>query len=174
MQTLGKMLIGLGVILGFGIAIGIAIKIAEPVNAPPSQTPTEQTPVNNETMTYRVYFSQGENLDCSLVKAVERTAPESADIARMAIEGLLAGPTATETEAGYYTSINQGVELVDLTMSADSMAVTFSSSLNQGVAGACRVSAILAQIEQTLKQFATVKEVVIKIEGLPDEEILQP
>ncbi|PIP22172.1 MAG: hypothetical protein COX38_02115, partial [Candidatus Nealsonbacteria bacterium CG23_combo_of_CG06-09_8_20_14_all_39_25] len=41
------------------------------------------------------------------------------------------------------------------------------------VGGSCKVSAIRAQITQTLKQFPTVDEVVISINGRT-EDILQP
>jgi len=45
--------------------------------------------------------------------------------------------------------------------------------LQYQVGGSCRVSAIRAQIIETLKQFSTVKNVVISINGRT-EDILQP
>jgi len=41
------------------------------------------------------------------------------------------------------------------------------------VGGSCRVSAIRAEIIQTLKQFSTIKEVIISINNRT-EDILQP
>jgi len=49
----------------------------------------------------------------------------------------------------------------------------FDEQLEFQVGGSCRVSAIRAEITQTLKQFSTVKEVVISIDGRT-EDILQP
>jgi len=41
------------------------------------------------------------------------------------------------------------------------------------VAGSCRVGAIRAQIEETLKQFPTVQNVIISVNG-NTENILEP
>ncbi|MFP3868831.1 MAG: GerMN domain-containing protein [Desulfobacteraceae bacterium] len=49
----------------------------------------------------------------------------------------------------------------------------FDQTLEYRVAGSCRVQAIRAQIEHTLRQFPTVTEVVISING-KTEEILEP
>jgi spore germination protein GerM len=51
--------------------------------------------------------------------------------------------------------------------------VDFNEQLEYEVSGSCRVSAIRAQITETLKQFPTVKEVIISIDGRT-EDILQP
>jgi len=59
-------------------------------------------------------------------------------------------------------SIENGVAKID-----------FSKELEQDVGGSCRVSAIRAQITETLKQFETVNEVIISIDSRV-EDILQP
>ena len=51
--------------------------------------------------------------------------------------------------------------------------VDFDEQLEFQVGGSCRVSAIRAQIIQTIKQFSTVKDVIISINGRT-EDILQP
>jgi spore germination protein GerM len=51
--------------------------------------------------------------------------------------------------------------------------VDFDEQLNYQVGGSCRVMAIRAQIEQTLKQFSTVDSVIISVNG-QTEGILEP
>ncbi len=51
--------------------------------------------------------------------------------------------------------------------------VDFDKTLDQNVAGSCRVIAIRAEITQTLKQFPNVNDVIISIDGRT-EDILQP
>jgi spore germination protein GerM len=49
----------------------------------------------------------------------------------------------------------------------------FNERLEYQVGGSCRVSAIRAQISETLKQFPTIKDVIILINGRK-EDVLQP
>jgi spore germination protein GerM len=49
----------------------------------------------------------------------------------------------------------------------------FDTELERAVGGSCRVSAIRAQIIETLKQFSSVDNVIISIDGRT-EDILQP
>lgn len=174
MKVLGKVLLGLVAVAVIGGIAVFAIRALSDKNE--TGIGTAGVVLDDvETMAFEVYFSrESPTGDCSLVEPVTRTAPESADIARAAVEALLEGPTPQEIQAGYITSINQGVELRDLEMSGRTLTATFSSRLNEGVAGSCRVTAIRSQIEQTLKQFATVSEAVIRIEGVPEGEELQP
>ncbi|MBA7661011.1 hypothetical protein ES703_69021 [subsurface metagenome] len=51
--------------------------------------------------------------------------------------------------------------------------IDFDEQLEFQVGGSCRVVAIRAQITETLKQFPTVDNVIISIDGRT-EDILQP
>ena len=88
---------------------------------------------------------------------------------------LFKGPTEDEKNQGFFTSINDGVLLQSLMIGMESGTAwaDFNEQLEYQVGGSCRVSAIRAQIEQTLKQFSTIKNVVISIDGRT-EDILQP
>lgn len=129
------------------------------------------------TMAVKVYFgnsSYNPNAeDCNLVYPVSRTIPKTVAVGTAAIEQLLAGPTAKEKSADYYTSINPGVKLKSLTIKNGTAYADFDETLEQGVGGSCRTSSIISQIKTTLKQFSTVKDVVISING-KTEPILQP
>ncbi len=129
-------------------------------------------------MTVKVYFGTEKtggapNYDCSEVEAVERQIPKTAATGRAALEELLKGATEAEKQAGYVTTINSGVKIQSLTIENGAAKADFSQELEETVGGSCRVTAIRAQITETLKQFESVKEVIISIDGRT-EDILQP
>jgi hypothetical protein len=130
----------------------------------------------SETMTVNVYFSNNElnpEIICDLVFPVERIIPKIQTVGRSSIEELLAGPTTSETAQGYFTSINPGVVIQDLRIDQGIAYIDFNDQLESQIGGSCNVSAISAQIVETLKQFPTVDNVVISINGRT-EDILQP
>ncbi len=114
-----------------------------------------------------------EGTECVTVAAVERTVPKTEGVARAALEELLKGPSADDTAAGFTTSIPEGVIITSLDIATGTARVDFNDALERGVAGSCRVTHIREQIEATLKQFPTVKNVVISIDGRTGD-VLQP
>lgn len=110
---------------------------------------------------------------CNKTFAVEREISETQAVAKAALEELLKGPTEKEKTEGFFTSINPGVKIQKLTVENGIAKVDFNDQLEFQVGGSCRVSAIRWQIVNTLKQFPTVNEVVISINGRI-EDILQP
>ena len=111
--------------------------------------------------------------DCGKVYAVERKVEKTPRIGQSALGALLEGPTEEEKAQGYFSSIEPGTELRGLSIQHGVAFVDFSEALDANVAGSCRVTAIRAQIEQTLRQFPTVNEVQIYI-GERSEDVLQP
>ncbi len=124
----------------------------------------------------KVYFNNS-NLDpegsCNKVFPVTRFVPRTQTPARAALEKLLQGPSATEAVQGYFTSINPGVKLRSLTIASGTARADFDPALDRDIGGSCRVSAIRAEITQTLRQFPSVQNVVISVNGRT-EDILQP
>ncbi len=129
-----------------------------------------------QTMKVKVYFNNN-NLDpeisCSKVFPTEREIIKTTAVARAALEELLKGPTEKENAEGFITTINLGVKIKKLTIENGVAKVDFDEALQNAVGGSCRVSAIRAQITETLKQFSTIKSVIISING-ETETILQP
>lgn len=129
-----------------------------------------------EIIKVKVYYNNSEmdpEFSCNKVFAVEREIPKTEAVARAALEELLKGPTIQEKSQGFLTSINSGVKIQKLTIENGTAMVDFDEQLEYQVGGSCRVAAIRAQITQTLKQFTTIKDVVISINGRT-EDILQP
>ncbi len=123
-----------------------------------------------------IYFNNNKvnpQLVCNKVSPVERKIPETITIAQATLEELLKGPTDQEKSQGYFTSINSGVSVQKIVIENGTARVDFNETLEQGVGGSCRVSAIRSQITRTLEQFPAVKNVFISINGKM-EGILQP
>lgn len=133
--------------------------------------------VSSETTTLKISFNNSKmdpEFSCNKVFPVERIIAKTETPARATLELLLAGNlTNEEKAAGFSTSINPGVKIQSLTIENGVAKVDFNEQLQYQVGGSCRVSAIRAQITETLKQFPTVSSVVISIDGRT-EDILQP
>ena len=128
------------------------------------------------TSIVKAFFNNNEldpEISCSKVFPVERIIPKTQAVGRAALEELLKGPTSPEKEKSFLTSINPGVKIQSLVIENGVAKADFDEQLEFQVGGSCRVSAIRAQITETLKQFPTVKTVVISINGRT-EDILQP
>lgn len=131
---------------------------------------------STETMKVKVYFNNSKldpEASCNKTFAVDREIPKTSSVARASLLKLLEGPTDKEKSDGYFTSINTGVVIQKLTIEDGVAKVDFNDQLEFQVGGSCRVSAIRSEITQTLKQFSTVEQVVISINGRT-EDILQP
>jgi spore germination protein GerM len=134
--------------------------------------------IPEEITSVKVFFSNSQEDPgaevCEQVYSVEREIEPTPAVAKEALDQLLAGVTADEKVGGYFTNINTRARVVSVAIEQGVATVVFNEDFQTGMAGACKVTAVRAQIEETLKQFPTVQEVIIKVEGIPDEEVLQP
>ncbi len=156
-----------------------------PENSKEYKVPVKLVPataMQNETetsalSTINIYFPNTtldpEMMDCGKVFAVERSIPKVEGIALAALNEMLKGPSESEKTEGYFSSINDGVTVNRLKIEDGTAYADFSVRLGENVGGSCKVGSIRAQIEDTLKQFDSVQNVVISIDG-NSEEILQP
>ena len=130
-----------------------------------------------EKMTVKVFFGNQQMdpqvLYCEKTYPTDRQITKTDAPARAAIEQLLAGPTADEKNKGFITLINPGVKILNLKIENETATIDFDKKIEEAVGGSCRVSSIRSQISETLKQFSTVKDVVIMVEGRT-EDVLQP
>ncbi len=131
------------------------------------------------TMTVRAYFHKGPANDPQRVVAVTRTVPRSSAVLTTAVNQLLAGPTAAERSAGYWSwfshrtahmlrgvSLANGVAHVDF---RDFSHVIPNASSSFGSA------ALLAELDATVTQFHGVRSAVYSFNGdaVPFYEWLQ-
>lgn len=125
------------------------------------------------TDTINVYaaFLTDPNTDCTTTTLYPRTVVKTPNYVFMSLVELLKG--VAPWEKGATNEIPTGVNINSVKIQGDTVYADFSSELDQGVAGSCRVQGIRAQITDTLKQFLGVNNVVISING-KTEGILQP
>lgn len=147
-----------------------------PENADEIEIPIQFAEQENTTVS--VFFGRDivgtDIIECDAVFEVQRTVDRTQAVARAALTELLEGPTQEEIEQGrYVTNIPEGVEIQSLEIRDGTAYADFSQALQENVGGSCRVTAIRAQIEETLLQFESVDDVVISIDG-ETETILQP
>jgi spore germination protein GerM len=128
-----------------------------------------------ERITFEVYFSKegraAADAACSHVVAVTRAVPATQGVARASLEQLFAGPTAAERAVGYHSwfshrtrGILRNIRIIDGTSYVDLHDIR---RLIPGASSSCGSSELIAQVEATLKQFATVERVVLAIDGQP-------
>jgi spore germination protein GerM len=99
--------------------------------------------------------------------------PKTEQVAGAALEALLRGTSEADVPAGRSTNLPPGVELNSLSIDNGLATADFSEQLEYQVAGSCRVTAIRAQIADTLLQFESVTDALISINGRVDG-VLQP
>lgn len=129
-----------------------------------------------ETIKVKVYFNNDKldpEFSCNKVFPVEREVVKTSALARAALNELLKGVSEQEMAQGFFTSLNPDVIIQKLAIENGEAHVDFNEQMEYQMGGSCRVSAIRAQITETLKQFTSVKEVVISVNGRT-EDILQP
>jgi len=149
-----------------------ADELAMPVNF------KETSEISPESMTVRIFLNDSRFVnepyfDCSRTVAVERQVSKTQAVARAAIEALLRGATQEEIDQGFISNIGVGTRIQSLSIADGTAKIDFDRQLEFQVGGSCRVAAIRSQIIETLKQFPTVDEVIISIDGRT-EDILQP
>jgi hypothetical protein len=128
-----------------------------------------------KSVTVKVFFGRSgeQSTDCGVVYGVDRQIASTLAVGRAALQELLKGPSPEETKEGYTTTLDPDTVISSLEIRGGTAYVEFGSELEQNVSGACRVTAMRAQITETLKQFSSVQDVVISVEGRT-EDILQP
>ncbi len=112
-------------------------------------------------------------LNCEMTYGVSRRVAFGANKFTTVLTELLQGPSESEKNLGFFTTINPGIKLPTVTLASGVLTVNFGSDLEKAVGGSCRVASIRSQIVNTLKQFPEVKDVIISVDGRVDD-VLQP
>ena len=154
---------------GYVPALSPSFIISKPGSAESSLMLKLLNGTKNGQQTVNVYFGNEiknpNAADCSLVYPVDRTVIASAHPEEAALKEMLKGPTEAEKAASFFTTINYGVKINSLSIKDGIARVDFDKRIEEALGGSCRVALIRAQIEQTIKQFKDVREVVISVDG---------
>ena len=128
------------------------------------------------TMQIKVYFpnSKLDKVDCSVpVHPVIRTVPKTNTVGKSALEQLFAGPTSEEKSKGFYSDFSEATKSLLISVNIKNRNayvnlrdLTATSSIGNFTTS-CGGSNFFGQVENTLKQFPSVKKVFFAIEGDP-------
>lgn len=131
--------------------------------------------IKEETMTIKVYFNNSRmninSADCSKVFPLDRTIAKTLGVGKASLEELFKGPTDEEKSQGYVSwfskktsEILKSIKIEDGTAYVDLLDIR---QLMPNVSASCGSAQFLAEVETTLKQFDSIKKVIIAIEGKP-------
>ena len=129
-----------------------------------------------QTMTIKVYFLNEKDdpdlIDCTAVKPTERTIPKTKGVAKAALEELFKGVTEEEKAKGFTSFPPEDTKdiLKSIKIKNKAAYVNFNSVVYKqlGTATAsCGGGSFFSSVEETLKQFKTIKKIFYAIEGNP-------
>jgi spore germination protein GerM len=131
---------------------------------------------SQQTMTIKLYFpnSKYDEVECGVkVHPVTRTIPKTAAVARAALEQLFAGPTGEEKAKGFYSDFSERTKsfLISVNVKNGAAYVNLKDLTSKSSIGnfttSCGGSNFFGQVENTLKQFPSIKTVLFAMEGDP-------
>jgi hypothetical protein len=129
---------------------------------PPAVTAT-LTPTPPPTTTLSLYFFRDGKLG-----VVHRKLEQTRQIGTVALQALLAGPTAAEQALGFRSAIPTGTQLHTLTINGDQATADLSGAFTTE-ATASLLKQRVAEVVFTLTQFPTIHSVLITVDGVPIE-----
>ena len=131
-----------------------------------SAAPSSSTPA---TMSVLVYFHQGDATDPHRVVAVTRTVPKSPMVATAALTELLGGPTKAEADQGYWSMFQPGTAhaLIGVRIAGGVAHADFTDfrAVIPNASSSFGSTALLAELDGTLRQFPTVSSTVYSFNG---------
>ena len=130
---------------------------------------------DNDAVSLKLYFFNNQLKpvnECNEVVSVIRIAPRTLQPATAALTTLLQGPLPEEVNEGYSTQIPEGSKLNSLVIEKGVARADFNDTIERG-GGSCHMRALVEQLEQTLRQFTTVRQVVLSVNGRT-EGVFQP
>lgn len=142
-------------------------------------TPTRVATVPAGAMRVKIFMialndagRQGKKIGCNdSVVAVERIIPITTAVLRASLNELLSVREREYGQSGLYNALVQStLKLDDVTLVAGKATIYLSGNVMLG--GACDAPRVHAQLEETARQFSTVRQVSIFINKIPLARIL--
>lgn len=141
-------------------------------------TACPQELVKKESATIQVFYNNSNfnpnSVDCSQVYPLERTImvlPETGDLAQVALQELVKGPTNEEKSLGYISWFSDKTrDIIKNVKTENETAYVNLSDIRELIPSAsasCGSTEFIAEIENTLKQFPNIKKVIFAIDMKP-------
>ncbi len=131
---------------------------------------------SRQTMTIKLYFpnTKRDKSDCVVkVFPVTRSIPKTASVAKAVLEHLFAGPSKRERSRGFYSDFSEKTRsfLISINLKNEVAYVNLrylTTAPNIGnFTTSCGGSNFFGQVENTLKQFSSIKRVFFAFDGDP-------
>ena len=132
---------------------------------------------SQQTMTIKLFFpnTRLDKRDCVVkVFPVTRKIPKTSAVAKAALQQLFAGPARQEVSRGYYSDFSEETKSLLISVNVINRVAYVNlrnlMSARTGIGNftaSCGGSNFFGQVENTLKQFASIKKVFFAIEGDP-------
>jgi len=129
-----------------------------------------------KTTNIKLYFpnSRSQQGDCTVkVFPVTRSIPKTTAVARAALEQLFAGPNSQEKARGFYSDFSEDTKSFFFSVNVKNRAAYVSlrdptlTPTMGNFTTSCGGSNFFGQVENTLKQFRSIKKVFFAINGDP-------
>ncbi len=128
----------------------------------PSAAPSSSTSV--ETMVVRAYYILNGDVGIEGLVPTLMDVPKSVGVARSAMEVLLDGQAARESDGDLSTAMPAGTRLLGLSIKDGIATVDLSAEFESG-GGSASAFRRLGQVTYTLTQFSNVRAVLFQVEG---------
>jgi hypothetical protein len=147
-----------------------------------NETPAQEEPSGNtvpQSMTVKIALialedggASGMPVGCGdSIVLVSREVPQSAEVLRAALTQLLSLRGKDYGSSGLYNALGDSqLSIEDVTMDGSTATIRLAGKVSLG--GECDMPRFKAQIEETARQFPTVKDVAVFINGTPIDEAL--
>lgn len=112
-------------------------------------------------------------IDCGRVFPVLRNVERVPGIARQALQELIIGPTESERGDGYISAIPKEIGLHINSVNLENGILTIEFNRPPFMGGSCALAGVVSQITQTAKQFSSVRDVKMLVDG-SDEWAMNP
>ncbi len=123
-----------------------------------------------EGMELKIYLVKSNGNSEEYIEA-KRMIPKASAVATAAINELLVGPYRAEVEMGYFSALPLGSRLNSLKIENGVAYADFNQQTQSG-GGSTSMMLRRSQITQTLKQFPTIKSVVLSIDGNSQQDLI--
>lgn len=160
----------IGTFLAAALIATVAVVLAgcgstSPGTTTPGTSPSTTAPA----MTVKVFFHKGSPNDPAQVTAVTRTVPRTAQVPAAALTQLLAGPTAAERNAGYWSFFSDRTAqmLRSLRIASGVAHADFKdfSKIIPNASSSFGSAALMAELDTTLRQFSSVRSTMYSFNG---------
>lgn len=123
-----------------------------------------------EATILKVYFPV-KSSDCGKVLSLERKIPKTTTPAKSALEELIKGPTEAEYAVDYISKLSMAGHINKVNIRNGVAYADLPASIISSDKTACELKTAKAQIVQTLKQFSSVQNVLVTLDGTVNKDL---